>query len=182
MSKNTSPDLSQIEMLVVDIDGVLTDGSVIINEDGSESKHFNSLDGHGMRLWKRSGGKIVFLSGRDSGPVVHRARQLDVDYVLQNCFDKLSELKKVLNDAGISGEKTAYIGDDLTDIAAMRHVGFSAAVANAVEEVKEHAHYVTIRAGGSGAAREVIEYILKASGKWPKLMERYLPAQSDPVK
>ena len=177
MREKTSANLSQIEMLVLDIDGVMTDGTLIINEDGTESKHFNSLDGHGLRLWKRAGGKLAFLSGRECKPVAHRARQLEVDYVLQDCFDKLGELEKLIAESGIDAERIAYVVDDLPDLPAMGHVGFAVAVANAVEQVKQHADYVTTAVGGSGAVREVIEHILKSAGKWSQLMTRYLPAE-----
>lgn len=175
MTKKTKANLADIEMLVLDIDGVMTDGTIVINEDGSESKHFSSLDGHGIRLWKRAGLKVAFLSGRNSQPVTHRARQLEVDYVLQDCFDKLGELKKLLEQAGIAPEKTAYVGDDLPDLPAICYVGFGAAVANSVDEVKKHSDYVTTRTGGCGAVREVIEYILKENGKWLQLMQKYMP-------
>jgi len=174
MTKKSKADLADIEMLVLDIDGVMTDGTLVINEDGGESKRFNSLDGHGIRLWKRAGLKVAFLSGRSCRPVIHRARQLEVDYVLQDCFDKLGELKKLLEQAKIAPERIAYVGDDLPDLPAMRYVGFAAAVANAVDEVKEHCDYVTSRAGGCGAVREVIEYILKESGRWPQLVQGYI--------
>jgi len=166
--------LENIEMLVLDIDGVMTDGSLIINADGSESKHFNSLDGHGIRLWKRAGKKIAFLTGRESQPVLHRAEQLEVDYVLQSCFDKLQELKKLIAEANIPAEKIAYVGDDLPDLPVIRYVGFSAVVANAVDEVKRYADYVTFAKGGCGAVREVIEYILKNTGIWQQLIRKYL--------
>jgi 3-deoxy-D-manno-octulosonate 8-phosphate phosphatase (KDO 8-P phosphatase) len=174
MKKKKQTALENIEMLVLDIDGVMTDGSLIINSDGSESKKFNSLDGHGIRLWKRAGKKVAFLSGRKSEPVIHRAEQLEVDYVLENCFDKLDELKKLISQSNIPAGKIAYIGDDLPDLPAIRCVGFSAVVANAVDEVKQYADYVTVAKGGCGAVREVIEYILKSSGIWDKLIRKYL--------
>lgn len=168
-------DLADIQMLVMDVDGVLTDGTIIINGDGSESKFFNSLDGHGIRMWQRAGLKVAFLSGRESEPTKYRAEQLEIDYCVQNCYDKLPALEKLLEQQGLSPDRTAYIGDDLTDLPPIRYVGFGVAVANAVDEVKQYADYVTARCGGSGAVREVIEYILKNTGRWQKLMKRYLP-------
>jgi 3-deoxy-D-manno-octulosonate 8-phosphate phosphatase (KDO 8-P phosphatase) len=170
-------DLANIQLLVLDVDGVLTDGTLIINADGSESKSFNTLDGHGIKMWKRAGLKVAFLSGRGCESTKHRAEQLDVDYCFQNCYDKLPILEELLEKSGIQKEAVAYIGDDLTDLPVIRYAGFGAAVANATDEVKQYADYVTSRAGGSGAVREVIEYILKKSGKWQQLMERYLPNQ-----
>lgn len=174
MAAKTKINLAEIKLLVLDVDGVLTDGSLIVNADGSESKTFNVLDGHGIKLWKRTGLKVAFLSGRTSEPTEHRARRLEVDYCLQGCLDKLPALEKLLQEVKLPPQAVAYIGDDLPDLPPMRYVGFAVAVANAVEEVKQSADFVTTRPGGVAAVREVIEYILKSSGKWDKLMERYL--------
>ena len=175
MAKQKKPNLSEIKMLVVDVDGVLTDGTLIINADGSESKCFNSLDGHGIRMWRRAGLKVAFLSGRDSPPTERRAEQLEVDYCIQNCHDKLPALQGLLEQLGLSANQAAYIGDDLPDLPAIRQVGFGVAVADAVDEVKQYADYVTTCRGGCGAVREVIEYILKNTGKWQELLKKYLP-------
>jgi 3-deoxy-D-manno-octulosonate 8-phosphate phosphatase (KDO 8-P phosphatase) len=173
MSEPHQTNLADIQILVLDVDGVLTDGTVVINGDGSESKAFNVLDGHGIRIWQRAGLKVAFLSGRMSEPTKYRADQLDVDHCLQDCLDKLPALEKLIQQLGLLPSQVAYIGDDLMDLPAIRHAGFGAAVANAVDEVKQHADYVTKRPGGSGAVREVIEYILKKTGRWPELMKRY---------
>ena len=166
--------LSKIELLVLDVDGVLTDGTIIVNADGSETKYFNTLDGHGIRMWQRAGLKIALLSGRASEPTRHRAKQLEIEHVFEDCHNKLPVLEKFLKQIDISPESTAYIGDDLMDLPIMRYVGFSVAVPNAVDEVKEQADYITTRPGGSGAVRQAIEYILKSSGRWQGLMKRYL--------
>ena len=158
---------------MVDVDGVLTDGTITINADGSESKSFNSLDGHGIRMWKRAGLKITFLSGRLSQPTRHRAEQLDIDHCVQDCHNKLPALEKLLKTMELSIKQVAYIGDDLMDLPVIQKVGFGAAVANAVDEVKQQADYVTKAYGGKGAVREVIEYILKNSGRWSELVQRY---------
>ncbi len=167
--------LADIQLLVLDVDGVLTDGTLIINGDGSESKSFNSLDGHGIRMWQRAGLKVAFLSGRASEATRYRAEQLQIDYCLQDCHDKLPAMEKLLKQSGLSQEATAYIGDDLPDLPVIKYVGFGVAVANAVDEVKDMADYITTHQGGSGAVREVIEYILKNTGRWQELMKRYLP-------
>jgi 3-deoxy-D-manno-octulosonate 8-phosphate phosphatase (KDO 8-P phosphatase) len=167
-------DFRAIVLLVLDVDGVLTDGGLILHSDGSESKRFHTLDGHGIRLWQRAGGKVALISGRTSAPVSRRAEELGISYVLQDCHSKLPALEQLLRDAGLKAENAAYVGDDLMDLPPMRRVGFAVAVANAAEEIKAHADYVTARAGGSGAVREVIEYILKNSGRWDDLMSRYL--------
>jgi len=175
MTEEPKLNLADIQMLVLDVDGVLTDGTIIINGDGSESKSFNSLDGHGIRMWQRAGLKVAFLSGRQSEPVRYRAEQLEIDYCVQDCHNKLGALEKLLEQAGLSAKRIAYIGDDLPDLPPIRYVGFGVAVANAVDEVKDVADYVTARRGGGGAVREVIEYILKNTGRWQELMKRYLP-------
>jgi 3-deoxy-D-manno-octulosonate 8-phosphate phosphatase (KDO 8-P phosphatase) len=186
MTEERKTNLADIELLVMDVDGVLTDGTVMINGDGSEGKSFNLLDGHGIRMWQRAGLKAAFLSGRFSKATQYRAEQLDIEYCVQpsghgvpaepgDCFEKLPALKKLLEQVGLSANRTAYIGDDLLDLPVIRYVGFGAAVANAVDEVKDIADYVTTRRGGDGAVREVIEYILKNTGKWQELMKRYLP-------
>jgi len=168
-------DLTEIELLALDVDGVMTDGTLIIHADGSESKHFNSLDGHGIRMWHRAGLKVAIISGRASEPTQRRAEQLQIEHVFQDCHHKLPVFTKLLEQLSLSPRQAAYIGDDLTDLPVMRYVGFSVAVANAIDEVKRYADYVTTRPGGSGAVREVIELILKSNGKWPELMKRYLP-------
>jgi len=167
--------LADIEMLVMDVDGVLTDGTLIINGDGTESKSFNSLDGHGIRMWQRIGLKVAIISGRASEPTKIRAEQLQIEYVFQDCHNKLPVFKELLEQIGLSPDKVAYIGDDVTDLPVIRYAGFGVTVASAVDEVKQYADYVTTRPGGSGAVREVIEYILKKSNKWQPLMTRYIP-------
>lgn len=175
MTTRSREDLAAIEMLILDVDGVLTDGTIIINGDGSESKSFNVLDGHGIKVWQRAGLKVAFLSGRASGSTSCRAKELEIDYCAQGCLDKLEAFEKILDKFRLSADKIAYIGDDLLDLPVVIQAGFSAAVANAVDEVKQHADYVTSRCGGSGAVREVIEYILKNTGRWQGLIKKYLP-------
>ena len=167
--------LGDIKLLVLDVDGVLTDGTIVINSDGGESKFFNVLDGHGMRLWLRAGLKIAFVSGRASEPTRYRAEHFGIEHVLQDCHHKLPAMQKLLEELRLSPHQVAYVGDDLPDLPVIQYVGFGVAVANAVDEVKQHADFVTTRSGGGGAVREVVEYILKQNGKWPQLMERYLP-------
>jgi len=174
MKTKSEIDLSAIELLVLDVDGVLTDGHLILHADGSESKLFDTHDGHGIRLWQRAGLKVALLSGRACAPVQRRAEQLAIPYVLQDCHFKKPALKELLQELKLSAAGAAYIGDDLPDLPAIRYVGFGVAVANAVDEVKEAADYVTTRPGGRGAVREVIEYILKNSNRWQALMDRYM--------
>jgi len=162
-------------MLVLDVDGVLTDGTILIDSNGSESKFFNVVDGHGIWMWQKAGLKVAFLSGRASKSTKYRAEQLGIDYVFEDRHDKLTVLKQLLEKLGLSPNMVAYVGDDLLDLPPIRYAGFGVAVANAVDEVKQYADYVTTRQGGSGAVREVIEYILKNTGRWQELMKRYLP-------
>lgn len=165
--------LDAIELLVLDVDGVMTDGGLIVNGDGTESKRFHTLDGHGIRLWLRAGLKVALLSGRRSAPVARRAAELGIPYVLEDCHFKRPALEQLIESLHLKAEQVAYVGDDLPDMPVLQFVGFGAAVANAVEEVKSCADYVTTRPGGSGAVREVIEYILKSTGRWQTLMQRY---------
>jgi len=173
------PNLKEIKLLALDVDGVLTDGKIVVNGDGTESKFFNVQDGHGMRLWLRAGLQIALFSGRVSTPTEIRAKQFGIEYVFQDCLDKLPVLEKFLRQQGLSPQQVAYVGDDLPDLPPMRFVGFSVAVADAVDEVKQYADFVTSRPGGSGAVREIIEYILKNTGRWRELMTRYLPAENN---
>jgi 3-deoxy-D-manno-octulosonate 8-phosphate phosphatase (KDO 8-P phosphatase) len=167
-------DLTEIKLLVLDVDGVLTDGTVIINADGSESKFFHTLDGHGIRMWRRSGLEVAIISGRESEPTQRRAAQLGIEHVFQDCHFKLPVIEELLGRLNMTPEQVAYVGDDLMDLPVIRYVGFGVAVADAVDEVKQHADYVTTKSGGKGAVRETIEHILKGTDKWDKLMERYL--------
>ena len=174
MTEDARRKLEAISLLVLDVDGVLTDGHLTVHEDGRESKAFHTLDGHGIRMWQRAGLKVALLSGRRSEPTQRRAEQLEIPYVLQDCHVKLPALKQLIADLGLQAENVAYVGDDLPDLPPIRFVGFGVTVANAVEEVKRQADYVTSRPGGAGAVREVIEHILKNANRWQPLMERYL--------
>jgi 3-deoxy-D-manno-octulosonate 8-phosphate phosphatase (KDO 8-P phosphatase) len=174
MKKNKSIDFEAINWLVLDVDGVLTDGTIMLRGDGSESKRFNLHDGHGIKLWMRVGGDVSLLSGRASLATQCRAEQLNIKHVFQDCHQKLPVLKEFLDRMQIDPDRVAYVGDDLLDIPGVRHVGFGVAVANAVQELKDQADYITTARGGDGAVREVVEYILKRAGKWDALMERYL--------
>jgi 3-deoxy-D-manno-octulosonate 8-phosphate phosphatase (KDO 8-P phosphatase) len=166
-------------MLVLDVDGVLTDGTIVVDERGKESKFFSVLDGHGLKMWKRAGLLTAFLSGRKSGPTKQQADELKIDYCLECCIDKAACLKELAKTSGVALGEMAYVGDDLPDLPAMRLAGFRVAVANAVEEVKQAAEFITKRTGGQSAVREVIEYILKKTGKWDALMQRYLADSSE---
>jgi len=166
-------DISLVKMVIFDVDGVLTDGMIIIDSVGIESKHFNVQDGSGIRFLQRAGIAVAFVTGRQSSVVAYRARELGVQEVHQNAKSKLEPYEKILAKSGLRGENICYVGDDLVDIPVMRRVGFPVAVADARPEVKKEACYVTERAGGQGAAREVADKILKEQGKWESIVARY---------
>ena len=174
MTQIKKTDLGQIKLLAMDVDGVLTDGTITIGSDGTEFKTFNLLDGHGIKMWRRAGLKTALISGRESAVTKQRAKEMEIDFVYQPCQKKLEGFEKLLADSKLEPKNIAYIGDDVLDIPLVKRAGFGIAVANAVDELKSCAHYVTSRAGGDGAVREVVEYILKNTGQWTALMERYL--------
>jgi 3-deoxy-D-manno-octulosonate 8-phosphate phosphatase (KDO 8-P phosphatase) len=165
--------LRRIRFLMLDVDGVLTDGRVALLSDGREVKYFSIYDGLAIRLAIESGLNIGFLSGRESPQVEARAGELGVRFVVQGCSDKLKEFEKIQLLLGLAPHQFAYMGDDLPDLALLRSVGFAIAPSNAVPAVKECAHYVTEVRGGEGAVREVVELLLEASGKWPDILGRF---------
>jgi 3-deoxy-D-manno-octulosonate 8-phosphate phosphatase (KDO 8-P phosphatase) len=157
---------NEIRLLVLDVDGVLTNGTILIDDDGRQSRCFHIQDGLGVTLWRSVGRQVAILTSKRSGAVEARARMLGIDFIEQGAEDKLPGLDRLVSRAGVSLDETAYTGDDLLDVAVMRRVGYPIAVANAVEEVKEIAAYVTSRNGGEGAVREAIEHLLKRDGQW----------------
>jgi len=174
MGLEKQTDFSKIEILIMDVDGVMTDGTVLINDDGSEGKNFSILDGHGIKLWHRAGFQTAIISGRPSGATTVRAEQISINHVVQGAKKKLPALDSLLEELSLDYSQVAFIGDDLLDLPLVRRAAFGVAVANAVDELKEVADYITEKTGGCGAVREVIEYILKRNGKWQDLMQRYL--------
>lgn len=163
----------KIKLLIVDVDGVLTDGKIIFDSTQREIKAFDVKDGHGIKAAHRFGLEVAIITGRSSSIVDQRASELGIKTVIQKALDKKSAFNKILESTKLSTEEIAYIGDDLPDLPVLRRVGLSVAVSDAVQEVLESADMVTKRYGGSGAVREVIDFILKAQGKWDTLMERY---------
>jgi YrbI family 3-deoxy-D-manno-octulosonate 8-phosphate phosphatase len=162
-----------IELLLSDVDGVLTDGRVIINNQGIETKQFHIRDGLGIRLWQRSGGRFGLITGRSSHVVKLRAVELDIAIVRQGVDDKLAVTQSLLQELQLKPEQVAYIGDDLPDLPVVRFVGLGVAVADACAELKQSAHHITTAAGGAGAVRETIELILKAQRRWDDLVQSY---------
>ena len=162
-----------LRLMILDVDGVLTDGRIIYQDDGSEIKAFDVQDGHGIKLLQRSGIEVALITGRFCRAVEHRAAGLGIERVYQNMHYKLEAYEKILLDTGLKDEEAGYMGDDLIDIPVMRRVGFAVAVPNAVCHVIPYAHYVTRAGGGHGACREVCELILQVQGRWEELTERY---------
>lgn len=169
--------LSKIKLLLMDVDGVLTDSKLYLIPDANggiaETKGFDSQDGIGLRWLSWYGIKTGVISGRNSPATVERASQVSMSYVYQGHIEKIPILEEILADSGLSDQEVAYVGDDLTDAIIMRRTGLSFAVANARDEVKQIATATTDARGGSGAVREVIEDILKAKGVWNELLKKY---------
>jgi len=170
-------DPKDIDLLVLDVDGVLTDGTVNLGPDGAEIKAFHVRDGSGIKYWRRAGRKVAFLTGRSSPAVDRRAEELGVDAVRQGAKDKLPALEEMLSQLGAAAERTAVVGDDLPDLPMMLRCGFAACPADAVDEVRARADYVAAAAGGRGCVREIIEMLLKSAGLWEGILSRYFPGE-----
>ncbi|MFH1092309.1 MAG: HAD-IIIA family hydrolase [Pseudomonadota bacterium] len=170
-----APDrLAPIKLIIFDVDGVLTDGRIVIDDNGLESKFFNVRDGHGLKLLLRAGLEVAFMTGRQSRVVEHRANELGVKMVYQGVKKKLEIYEAILARTSLTDSETAFAGDDLVDLPVMRRVGLALAPADAIDEVKAVAHFVSRLSGGRGAAREMVEFILKGQGKWEEVTARYL--------
>jgi 3-deoxy-D-manno-octulosonate 8-phosphate phosphatase (KDO 8-P phosphatase) len=165
---------ARIKLLLMDCDGVLTDGRITLLDNGDEQKSFHTRDGHGLVLLHRAGLQTGIISGRTASTVERRARDLGISHVRQGCLNKIEDFEKLLMEVGIEEEEVAFIGDDVTDIPLMQRSELAIAVADATEETRAAAHYVTELPGGFGAVREVCEMILKAQGFWNELMRRYI--------
>jgi 3-deoxy-D-manno-octulosonate 8-phosphate phosphatase (KDO 8-P phosphatase) len=166
--------LKSIRCLLLDVDGVLTDGKLHFTSDGNEFKSFDVQDGHGIAMAQRAGLLIGFISGRPSKATEQRAADLDVKIVLQRPTNKMEMFREVKRTHSLRDYEIGFIGDELVDLPVMRRVGVAVAVPNAADEVKQAAHYVTHRSGGEGAVREVIEMVLKAQGTWRKTIAQYM--------
>ena len=164
---------SRIKLLLMDCDGVLTDGRIWLFDNGEEQKGFHTRDGLGLELWHRAGLRSGIISGRKSSAVERRAQGLGMSFVRQGVTEKVQAFREILDQAGVTSEEVAFIGDDLNDIPLMTRSGLGVAVADAAPEAREHAHYVTSVVGGYGAVREVVELILKAQGRWDQLTADY---------
>jgi 3-deoxy-D-manno-octulosonate 8-phosphate phosphatase (KDO 8-P phosphatase) len=162
-----------IKLLILDVDGVMTDGRIIIDDSGLESKHFDVRDGHGLKILMRCGIDVVLLTGRKSRVVDHRAADLGIAEVHQGIWNKREVFDEILKKRKLTPEEIAYVGDDVVDIPILKRVGLGVAVADACSEATGVADYVTERPGGRGAVREVCELILRIQGRWGEVAERY---------
>jgi 3-deoxy-D-manno-octulosonate 8-phosphate phosphatase (KDO 8-P phosphatase) len=167
-------DARRIRLLLLDVDGVLTDGTILMHHDGGESKAFHIRDGAAIVWAQRAGLKVGLLSGRASDATGQRAAQLGIPLVVQGASDKLAAYEQILRDAALADEDVAYMGDDLQDLPVLRRVGFAAAPADASADVRARVHWVSALPGGRGAVRELIEHVLQAQGAWQTAVDEYL--------
>jgi len=164
----------KVKMLILDIDGVLTDGRIIYDSKGSDLKCFNVLDGMGLALLKRANIKLVLITAKSSKAVVKRAKDIAATEIKLNASDKLTPFRQILKKYKLKEKDICFIGDDLPDLPLTRRAGLSIAVPNACADVKKYAHYITKKEGGKGAVREVVEIILHVQNKWRSAIKKYL--------
>jgi 3-deoxy-D-manno-octulosonate 8-phosphate phosphatase (KDO 8-P phosphatase) len=172
MLKNKIP-VEKINAIILDIDGVLTDGTIAYDADGREIKYFNARDGHGIKLAMRAGLKVGLLSGRESQANKKRAAELGLDFIYENIKDKKTGFLKLLEEHDLKPEECLFVGDDLVDIPPMKMAGMAATVADAPEFLDQFCDYRSTLPGGRGAVREIIELILKEQNKWKQVTEKY---------
>ena len=163
----------KISLILSDVDGVLTDGGIIFDNEGIETKRFHNRDGLGIKIWQRAGLHIGIVTGRSSNIVQVRAKELGITLVRQGFEEKLSVVREIVSTLALSPDQVCYIGDDLPDLPAMQYVGMPAAVADAAIDVREAASFVSDRRGGHGAVRELIERILRTQDKWAEVLRRF---------
>jgi 3-deoxy-D-manno-octulosonate 8-phosphate phosphatase (KDO 8-P phosphatase) len=171
-TKDLSARLNRVKLFLCDVDGVLTDGRIFMG-DGKEYKAFSIQDGLGMITLQREGIKVGWVSNRPSPVSRQRAEELKIDYFFQKKGSKVDAIESILREAGVDWDEICFMGDDVVDLGALRRAGVAVAVANAIEEAKAMAHYVTRAHGGHGAVREVVRLILVAQNKWQNVIERH---------
>lgn len=164
----------KIKLLILDVDGVMTNGEIIFSRDGDAMKVFNPTDGLGLSIAQRAGIRVAIITGRQSDMVRLRAMELKIPDIYQGFIDKLQAFAELQDKYGITAAEIAYVGDDLNDLPVLMRAGLACAPANAVEDVKNRVHYVCRREGGRGAVREIVEMILKVQGKWDGIVQEYL--------
>lgn len=165
-----------IKLLILDVDGVLTDGSIILDNDGNELKAFHVRDGHGIKMLQRAGITVAIITGRQSKVVARRAQELGITEIYQRCILKSVAYDHLLEKTGLSDAAVAYIGDDIVDIPLLRRVALPVAVADATDETKAEAVMVTKNRGGRGAVREITDFILQSKGLWGSMLDEYFKA------
>ena len=166
--------MTHIKLLLFDVDGVLTDGTIVVHGDGTESKQFNIRDGSAIVWAQRAGLTVGLLSARSAAATAVRAAQLGITTVVQGMGNKLAGYEQILSGAGLADDQVGYMGDDLQDLPVLRRAGFSAAPADAAPEVRRAVQWVSSSAGGHGAVRECIEHVLRAQGQWQAAVGDYL--------
>jgi len=162
-----------IELLVLDVDGVLTDGSIVYTDDGVEIKQFHVRDGSGLKLWELLGKHAAVITGRNSRVVDIRAAEVGIGHVYQGAAEKVPSFENLLAKTGLQPEQVCYVGDDVPDLPLLHRSGLAVAVADACPDVRAEVHYITQAPGGRGAVREVIELVLRCQGHWQKMLERF---------
>jgi YrbI family 3-deoxy-D-manno-octulosonate 8-phosphate phosphatase len=165
--------IAPIQLILCDVDGVLTDGGITYDNNGIEIKTFHVRDGLGIKLWQNSGGKFGLITARNSHIVRTRAAELGIELIRQGFSEKLPIARQIMEELDIEPSSVCFIGDDLADLPLVSHVGLGVAVADAVAEVRNAAHYVTSAPGGKGAVRELMEFVLKAQGRWDEVTRKY---------
>lgn len=164
---------SRIRLIVLDVDGVLSDGRIIVDDDGRESKHFHVRDGSALAGWLRTGRTVAILSGRYARCVEHRAKDLGIPIVLQGNPRKLSGFQEILDRTGLTADQACFMGDDLPDLPLFSQVGLAACPADAVEEVRAEAHFISRQPGGQGAVHDLICQVMKAQDLWQEHVQWY---------
>jgi 3-deoxy-D-manno-octulosonate 8-phosphate phosphatase (KDO 8-P phosphatase) len=175
--KKTKKELQKIakgiQLLILDVDGVLTDGKIILDNEGNEFKAFHVRDGHGIKMLVRAGVRVAIITGRQSKVVELRARELGITDVYQKCYVKTAAFEQIIGKYGLTGGEVAYVGDDIVDIPVFRRVGLPVAVNDAAEEARNFAALVTKNGGGRGAVREICDFLLRAKGLWETATRDY---------
>lgn len=164
---------AKVELLCLDVDGVMTDGGIRLDDNGVETKRFHVRDGTGIKLWQRLGYHVAIITGRSGESIRHRARELGITHVIQGSQDKAASFDEVVGELGLSPSQAAILADDLPDLPMMRKAGYAMAVADAVQEVRGQAAYVTAHPGGSGAVRDAIEHLLEARDRWSEAVRLF---------
>ncbi len=165
--------IKNIKVLIMDIDGVLTDGRIILSSFGDELKFFDVQDGFGLALWRKAGYKSAIITANKSSVVTRRASMLKIDKVYQKVYNKLTAYNKIKKIFKVTDGQICFIGDDLIDLPILKRIGFSCCVANAIEDIKPEVDYITKKEGGHGAVREIIDLILKTQDRWQKIVKAY---------